>query len=393
MVIDDRKMKRLLTSISRQKSHQEEKALKEKSKARRAEHKEIPRTSAEIDEDNWEAVEQREETRRKQSKLPKRALRERGAAASTEASTKAADHLPHETAMVVSTTRRWCKVLRDGALIDCALPRDLAAAQRSAIAVGDRVVIAKRADRFVIEQVLPRTTKLSRPDPHTEDLERVVAANIDTVVHLVSVKSPPLRPGLIDRYLVAIQRGGAEPAICVNKIDLVEPEELDAEKRKLDVYLQLEVPLVFVSASSGEGISELHDVLRGKTAVMVGHSGVGKSSVINALHPQLALKTGEVHKHGAGRHTTTSSFLYDLGDGTLLIDTPGIREFGFWQLDPETLRWHFPEFAAAAEFCRFADCTHTHEPVCGVKEAVLEGRLSAPRYETYLRLFKEVGSV
>jgi ribosome biogenesis GTPase / thiamine phosphate phosphatase len=207
----------------------------------------------------------------------------------------------------------------------------------------------------------------------------------------VSAKAPPLRPGLIDRYLVAAQRGGAETLVCVNKVDLLGDEEMTGARELLAVYETLGLKIIWMSAVTGAGVDELRAALRARTAVFVGHSGVGKSSTINALGPELEIKTAEVHKMGAGRHTTTGSALYNLGEETLIIDTPGIREFGLWQLEKSSLRWYFPEFAEAADFCRYTDCTHTHEPVCGVKEAVLEGTIPAARYETYSRLYQESG--
>jgi ribosome biogenesis GTPase len=381
-------MRQFAADIRKRRTPEELKQQKLASNQRKAAERTGGRADVPVDEDNWEAVEARAIAKSRTSKLSKRDLRTRGVAA-TEGRAAGAGAT---TAMVVSTTRRWCKALLEGEMIDCELPRDMALVQKSTLAVGDRIVASQREGRFAVEQVLPRQTKLSRPDPHQPSLERVVAANIDLVVCLVSIGSPPLRPGLIDRYLVAIQRGGAQPLLCVNKVDLADENELEQARTMLAIYSELGVPVIWISAETGAGLGELRDALRGKTAVFVGHSGVGKSSTLNALAPDLALRTSEVHKFGAGRHTTSSSTLHDLGEGTLIIDTPGIREFGLWQMDPESLRWYFPEFAEASQFCRYPDCTHTHEPVCGVKEAVLEGTLPAARYQTYIRLLEDAGT-
>ena len=209
-------------------------------------------------------------------------------------------------------------------------------------------------------------------------------------IHVVSVRKPPLRARLIDRYLIAIQRGGARPLICVNKIDLVPPDERAAELAPLDTYRALEVPVIACAARSGEGIDALRSATRGMTCALVGHSGVGKSSILNALDERLQLATGHLHRRGTGRHTTSSSTLHDLGGGTLLIDTPGIREFGLWDIDPATLREYFPEFDEAAESCRFNDCTHSHEPQCEVKRRVADGETSAARYNAYVRLSEDL---
>ena len=152
---------------------------------------------------------------------------------------------------------------------------------------------------------------------------------------MVSIKAPPLRPRLIDRFLIATQRGGAQPAICVNKIDLAENRELP----ELQPYEQLGIPIVVCSTRTAEGIDALRTLIEGKTCALVGHSGVGKSSILNALDARLQLATADVHKkRGTGRHTTSASTLFDLGNETYVIDTPGIREFGLWDITPESLR-------------------------------------------------------
>jgi len=302
--------------------------------------------------------------------------------------------------IVISMTRRYCTVLENGEEVECFLPARLAAAQHSGIAVGDRALFYEKVDgSLMIHSVEERGTVLARPDPHNVQKERVIAANIDYVVNVVSVKAPPLRPRLIDRYLIATTRGGATPIICVNKVDLLSPSDLDSELAQLDVYRDLGLKIVKCSAETGEGLEDLHRAIAGGMSVFVGHSGVGKSSILRALVEQLeldhidtdAIRTADVSKaRGTGRHTTRMSTLFDLGDGTTIIDTPGIREFGLWNMDTESLRAYFPEFDDLALECRFNDCTHTHEPGCAVKAAVEDGSLSGARYDTYLRLVDEM---
>ena len=212
------------------------------------------------------------------------------------------------------------------------------------------------------------------------------------MIHVVSVKAPPLRPRLIDRFLIAIQRGGAEAAICVNKIDLLDADDRARELASLDPYRALGVPVVACSIKTAEGIAELRALVEGKTCALVGHSGVGKSSILNALDERLDIATGELHKRGTGRHTTTASTLHDLGGDTYLIDTPGIREFGLWKLTLETLRDYFPEFAEPGQYCRFNDCTHLPEPGCAVKERAESGELSRARYDAYVRLAEDLSA-
>src|SRR5262245_30104845 len=295
-----------------------------------------------------------------------------------------------DAAVVIGLASGRCRLFWRGQELDCVIPSEIAARQKSAIAVGDRVLTETIDGVCRLGAILPRRTVLSRPDPLNPHRQRLIAASIDVVINVVSARKPPLRPRLIDRYLIAIQRGGAQPLICVNKIDLVAADERAAELAPLDVYRALDVVVIACSARSGEGLDALRGAVAGKTCALVGHSGVGKSSILNALDERLHLATGDLHRRGTGRHTTTSSTLHDLGGGTLLIDTPGIREFGLWDLTAETLRDYFPEFAEPAECCRFNDCMHMHEPQCEVKARVASGEINAARYEAYVRLAEDM---
>lgn len=288
--------------------------------------------------------------------------------------------------LVLSVARGRCEVLVEGQVLQCELSPKLAASQHKDVAVGDDAFTELRGDVWTLTGIGPRRSKLSRVDVGHANRERVIVANVDVVVIVVSVVSPPLHPRIIDRYLIAIQKGGCEPVIVVNKIDLLSREEKDLELAKLDCYRRLGVPVLPCAAASAEGVGELNTILKGRLSAFVGHSGVGKSSLVNAIKPNLNLKVGEVSEgYGRGTHTTTSSSLIDLGEGTRVIDTPGVRSFGLWQLKVEELPWYFPEFDAVAA-CQFNDCTHTHEPRCGVKSAVQRGEISSDRYDTYIRI-------
>lgn len=295
------------------------------------------------------------------------------------------------SAIVISVSSGRCRVVYEGNEIDCIVPPELAVRQRSVLAVGDRVRVREESGVWRLQSVLPRRTVLARPDPLHAHMQRLIAANVDVVVHVVSLKAPPLRPRLIDRFLIAIQRGGSQPVICVNKIDLLSAEEREEGLETLSTYLRLGVPVIGCSTKTGEGLATLRAEVDGKMTALVGHSGVGKSSILNALNERLQLPTNTVHrKRATGRHTTTASTLYDFGDGTYLIDTPGIREFGLWNLDRETLRDYFPEFDEPSESCRFTNCSHVHEPDCEVKVQVEDGTLDEARYETYVRLWEDL---
>jgi ribosome biogenesis GTPase / thiamine phosphate phosphatase len=340
-----------------------------------------------LTEDNWEQLLDQHGHARKRASVSE--LTER---LDDHVTAHDADDAEHETAAIVmGVSSARCRVFRDGEELDVIVPPEIAVRQKSALAVGDRVRLVDEGGGVTVAAVLPRRTVLARPDPLHAHRQRLIAANVDVVIHVVSLKAPPLRPRLIDRFLIAIQRGGAQPVICVNKVDLLDAEEREAELPKLAPYLSLGVPIVGCSTKTGEGLDALRVQVDGKMSALVGHSGVGKSSILNALDESLQLATNTLHrKRATGRHTTSASTLYDFGGGTYLIDTPGIREFGLWDLNRDTLRDYFPEFEAPAELCRFTNCTHVHEPNCEVKERVEAGELNAARYETYARLWNDL---
>ncbi len=282
-----------------------------------------------------------------------------------------------------------CTVLAKDREVRCALSKEIASVQKSGLAVGDEVLYRPRGDGSgVVDAVLPRRTVLSRPDPFLGERERVIACNIDAVVIVCSLQSPPLRRRLIDRFLIAVQRGGAEPILCVNKTDLPQSEAERARNlAELEPYRAIGIPIVLTSAESGTGLEDLRRVIGDRRCVFVGHSGVGKSSILNAIDPSLNLAAKQISESAnRGAHTTTASTLYRLPGGGEVIDTPGIRQFGLWDLKRGDLRDYFPEFAEHAVVCRFRDCAHTEEPECGVKLAVGRGGIPRARYETYLRI-------
>lgn len=386
----DRLRKRYLKDIEKHRPYDEMKARKQAGKIRRGMRKgKGEARDQRVTEDNWEdLLDQHGQSRRRPS-LDELAADLAQAQSVADAFT---DTDFDGAGIVISVASGRCRVFLGGNELDVMVPADVAVRQKSALAVGDRVQVVEEGDVWRLGAVLPRRSVLARPDPHKRHVQRLIAANIDVVVHVVSLKSPPLRPRLIDRYLIAIQRGGAQPVICVNKIDLLDDEQRAIELAKLAPYRDLGVPVIACSSKSGEGLPELREQVEGRMAALVGHSGVGKSSIINALDLSLQIATNTLHRRGTGRHTTSASTLYDFGEGTYLIDTPGIREFGLWDLDRESLRDYFPELDEPAESCRFTDCTHVHEPDCEVKDAVERGEVSRARYETYVRLYEDLGS-
>jgi ribosome biogenesis GTPase len=275
----------------------------------------------------------------------------------------------------------------DGEEVACAVRKSVrrrAGTLRKAIAVGDRVVVEASGDGLAIVDVEPRRSSISRADPSRPRREQVLVANLDTVLIVASVRDPDFAPGLVDRFLVAAESRGLEAAVALNKVDLDPARAFEA---MASVYRGLGYRLLPVSAVTRSGIDDVRAFLQGRTTALLGHSGVGKSSLANALDPSLALRVGPVHAAtGLGTHTTTTVSLLRLPWGGYLVDTPGIREFGLWDMEPrEAGRW-YREIAAHAAGCRFNDCLHDREPGCAVKAAATLGEVAAFRYESYLRL-------
>ena len=384
----DRKERRYQKDIEKHLDYDEMKLRKKARSLRKSAQTRRAPAGGAITEDNWEERHDRSNAARKRPSLESLIEELRSQTPQLETTREVGGDGP--AAIVISVSSGRCRVFIEGREIDCIVPSLIAEKQKSHLAVGDRVDIEEESGVWRLANIRVRTSVLARPDPNNPRRLRLVAANVDRVVHVVSVKAPPLRPRLIDRYLIAIERGGAKPILCVNKTDLLDPHERAEIMDVLTPYVDLGVPVTLVSTKTGEGLDRLRDEVRGFTSALVGHSGVGKSSILNALNQELQLPINTLHRRGTGRHTTTASTLYDFGDGTFLIDTPGIREFGLWDLDRKSLREYFPEFAVAAESCRFTDCSHTHEPDCEVRRQVEEGELTKPRYDTYLRLYEDL---
>ena len=292
--------------------------------------------------------------------------------------------------VVAGITAGACAVRLDGETGDVAavLPAGLAGRQQSELAVGDRVLVEQRDDAHRVTAVLPRRTLLARADPHVAQRRRAIAANVDVVVVVVAAAAPPLHPRLIDRYLIAVEQSGALPVLVINKTDLLDEAGRYDLLALLLPYRSLGVPVLSCSVEGGDGVDAVREALAGQTVVFVGQSGVGKSSLLNALGSGIAAKTGAVRDgDGRGRHTTTHSALYDLPGGVRVIDTPGIRRFSVdGGDDPGTIAAGFTEFALYVDDCRFRDCTHVHEPGCAVRRAVDDGSVSRTRYVSYLKL-------
>jgi ribosome biogenesis GTPase len=294
----------------------------------------------------------------------------------------------------------WRVLADDGVTYDCAMRGRLkqgVPGQRGRkpgglkLAVGDAVELerADRGDAWVIAEILERRSKLARREPGAGHGERVVAANVDQVIVVFAVVKPAPHPRMLDRFLVIAEANALAARVVVNKVDLAGEAEANA---MFADYSRVGYPVHLTSTKDGgRGLEGLHEALRGRTSVLTGPSGVGKSSLMNALYPGLRLRVGEISESvNKGRHTTVGALLHPLPDGGFVVDTPGLREIGMWGLDPSDLDECFPEFRPLKAACRFADCTHTVEPGCAVLGAIRAGEVSAARHDSYVKLREEL---
>lgn len=278
-------------------------------------------------------------------------------------------HLDGESRVLLSTVRGALKRERRGT--------DL-------VAVGDRVWVADVGEGDGrIEFIEPRVRSLARLARHSRDVEQIVLANPDQALFLFSVRNPAPHRRLLDRFLIMAESRRLPSVIGINKIDLSTLEEArEFVKDYISIY-----PVVFLSVVEGRGLDELRLHLEGKITAIAGPSGVGKSSLLNALKPEARSDIGEISSAtGKGRHTTTGAQLYELGSNTFVADTPGIRALALQGIDPEQLDRCFPEFVPYLDECRYLDCAHLDEPGCGVTEAVERGAISEERYQSYASL-------
>ena len=289
--------------------------------------------------------------------------------------------------LVIRSTAGFIDVWMGGSVLRCRMRGRLKREPRSTdlCVIGDRVLVSKQDDgAHVVENVLPRQSRFSRRQPgRGPPKEDVLVANLDQLMVTFSFDRPRFNARLLDRFLVIAEHQDIRPIIVMNKSDL----QTDGDLAWRAAYDAVGYSVLLVSTVTGEGLEELKLTLRDKVSAFVGPSGVGKSSLINQLIPDLDVRVADVSsQHGKGRHTTRVATLYPLATGGFLADTPGIRELGAWALPMENLDRHFPELAAHRMECAFRGCTHVHEPNCAVRVAVERGEVDPDRYESYLRL-------
>ena len=280
--------------------------------------------------------------------------------------------------------------LESGELLEASLRGRLKMEARTGdrVVIGDRVdVVTKQDGSTTIEEVARRESKIVRKGPGGRR-PKVVAANVDRLVVVAAAARPEPRQLLLDRLLVIGEANFLALALVLNKSDLVQGES--PARALADLYGKIGYQVLLTSAKSGEGLEELKSLLCSGTSALVGPSGVGKSSLLNAIEPGLELRTGELsHKKGMGRHTTVSSRLIPLGCGGLVADTPGFSDVGVWGVEQRELEECFPDFHPHREECHFRGCTHLHEPNCGVQAALARNEIDEGRFESYRGLVQE----
>lgn len=282
--------------------------------------------------------------------------------------------------------------LDDGRELRCAVRRvlkNLSTQQRHVVVTGDRVAVEPNSDdQGWIVRIEPRRSELSRT---SKQRRHVMAANVDQLLIVTSAAQPSMKPNLIDRVLTTAEQSGIDACICINKCDLIGPETLQP---MVGSFSQMGYTVLLLSATQGWGIEQLRHRTRDCTSVVVGQSGVGKSSILNAISPGLNQRVQAVSdENQKGKHTTTTAEWFDLPEGGAIVDTPGVRQFQLWDIVPQELAGLFRDIRPFASQCRYPDCSHLHENDCAVKDAVADGRLDPRRYDSYCQILDSPYSV
>lgn len=297
---------------------------------------------------------------------------------------------------VVKSTGSWYLVrLADGEIVECRIRgrfRMGGIRTTNPVAVGDVVTVETGTEGSVITAIEPRRNYIIRRSTNLSKESHIIASNVDQAMLIVTVNHPETSTVFIDRFLASAEAYNIPAVLVFNKLDIYDEEDRALAEGLMIIYRRIGYTCHIVSANTGENMEPVRQLLSGKTTVLSGLSGVGKSTFINCVEPGLHLKTAAISDaHDAGRHTTTFAEMFSLAGGGYVIDTPGVRSFGTVDMKREEISHFFPEIFACAKECRFSDCTHTHEPGCAVRAAVETGDVSESRYASYLSMLEESG--
>ena len=298
------------------------------------------------------------------------------------------------TAIVIKSTGSWYEVRADnGETLQCRLKgifRLEESRDNNPVSVGDVVTIDREDSDWMIAEIAERRNYIVRASPKHRGARQILAANLDQCILIATMASPRTSTGFIDRFLLTAEAYHIPTLIIFNKQDMLDPKGLKKQEFVSDIYRSIGYPVHFTSTYSGQGIEELKDLLKDKTSMVSGHSGVGKSSLLNKLDPALSLRTMDVSKlTGKGMHTTTNAEMHYTSFGGRIIDTPGIREFGLMHFLPEEISHYYVEMRDLIPQCKFNNCMHDNEPGCAVRQAYLDGVVSEERYLNYLTIMAD----
>ena len=299
------------------------------------------------------------------------------------------------TGLVIKNTGSWYTVKTDSnQLVECKIKGNFrlkGIRSTNPVAVGDRVSITPNLEGTAfITSIEDRKNYIIRKSPNLSKQSHIIAANVDQAFLVVTINRPVTSTTFIDRFLASAEAYRVPVLLLFNKTDALEDEEREYQQMMIDLYETVGYQCLAISAANGSGMDKVRELLAGKTTVLSGNSGVGKSTLINSLLPDVQLKTAEISDaHNAGTHTTTFSEMLELPEGGYIIDTPGIKGFGTFDIEPEELTSYFKEIFHFSKDCRFNNCTHTHEPGCAVLKAVEEHYIAQSRYLSYLNMLED----
>lgn len=299
---------------------------------------------------------------------------------------------------IIQTTGSWYQVLLDGKIISARLKGRFKLEEldtTNPIAVGDFVSLEKtEGNEFIINEIHARNNYIIRQSPRNKHQRHIIASNIDLALLIVTIAQPRTSLGFIDRFIAAAESFHIPVKLVINKIDLIREKDEELLEYLKIVYNNLGYEIICSSTITNEGIQDIVSLLENKTTLVAGHSGVGKSTLLNAINKNLNLKTGKIsEKWGKGMHTTTFATMFEILPNSFIIDTPGIKEFMPLQVEPEEVSGYFIDIKKFAEDCQFHNCLHQNEPNCAVKKAVENTQIAATRYENYLNIIQNIKEI